>query len=110
MKGKIVSLVKPFQTEIREYELPKPEPGAVLVKMLRSTVCGSDLSLWNGSHPRLREDYPMGHEGIGEIYELGEGVTHDGMGQPVKVGDRVTWPFFVTCHKCRNCLKGHYGH
>lgn len=110
MKGKIVSLVKPFQTEIREYELPKPEPGAVLVKMLRSSVCGSDLSLWNGSHPRLREDYPLGHEGIGEIYELGDGVTHDVTGQPVKVGDRVTWPFFVTCNKCRNCLKGHYGH
>lgn len=110
MKGRMVCLVEPFKTEVREYEVPKPEPGAVVLKMSRSSVCGSDLTAWVGMHPRSIWDYPLGHEGIGEIYELGEGVTHDRAGQPVKVGDRVAFPYFLTCMKCKYCLKGHYGH
>lgn len=88
--------------EIREYPLPKVESGAMLVKVLCCTICGSDIHTWIG-----RRAGPMpailGHEIVGEIVGLGDGVTHDSGDRPLEVGDRITWTMMDNCGKCYYC-------
>ena len=75
--------------EIREYPLPNVDPGCILVKS-RCTICGSDLHTWTG---RRKSPVPiiLGHEIVGNIVELGEGVTMDSGNNPLRMGDRITW-------------------
>ncbi len=88
--------------EFRRYPLPSVEAGAVLVRILCSTICGSDLHTWLG---RRSSPTPviLGHEIVGEIVELGKGVTHDSGDRPLKVGDRITWTIMDGCGKCYSC-------
>ncbi|MCC7423543.1 MAG: zinc-binding dehydrogenase [Planctomycetaceae bacterium] len=100
---------KPF--EFREYPVPEPAPGDVVVKVRMANVCGSDLHAWRGEYDISRgqkEPYclSIGHEMTGEIHSLGEGVTHDAAGQPLKLGDRIAYQYFCPCGKCRSCLRG----
>ncbi len=88
---------KPIQTI--ELDLEPPGEGEVLVKVGGAGLCHSDLSLVNGDRPRP-VPIVLGHEGSGEIVELGKGV-HD-----VKVGDHVCFTFNVSCGRCRRCLEG----
>ena len=62
--------------EIIEYPLPRVDRGCILVKVTCCTICGSDVHSWTG---RRAAPTPMilGHEIVGRIVELGEGVTHD---------------------------------
>lgn len=107
MKGRVAALVGPRKVEIMEFDLPTPEKGAVLAKVLRSNLCGSELHIWNWSHPVIKNAV-LGHEMIGEIYELGDGVETDYAQQPVGVGDRIVAPYFVTCRKCPPCARGDF--
>jgi len=88
--------------EIREYPLPEPEKGGILVKILCCTICRSDLHSWLG---RRKAPTPiiLGHEIVGEIVQLGKGATHDSGDRPLKVGDRVTWTIMDNCGKCYYC-------
>src|SRR5215207_10184274 len=83
---------KPIQ--IAELDLDPPGEGEVLVKVGGGGLCHSDLSLINGDRPRP-VPIVLGHEGAGEIVELGAGV-HD-----VKVGDHVCFTFNVSCGRHR---------
>jgi alcohol dehydrogenase len=85
--------------QIQELELDPPGEGEVLVKIGGAGLCHSDLSLINGDRPRPVPLVP-GHEGAGEIVEVGAGV-HD-----VKVGDHICFTFNVSCGRCRRCLEG----
>lgn len=105
--GRVAELVAPRKVEIREFELPSPEKGAVLTRVLRSNLCGTEIHIWNWAHPILK-NVVLGHEMIGEIYSLGEGVVTDYAGQPVNVGDRVVAPYYVTCRKCPPCSQGNF--
>ena len=107
MKGKVAALVGPRKVEILEYTLPEVEKGAVLAKVLRSNLCGSELHIWNWTHPVIKNAV-LGHEMIGEIYELGEGVVSDYGGKAVNVGDRIVAPYYVTCRKCPPCGRGDF--
>jgi alcohol dehydrogenase len=82
-----------------EVDLDPPGEGEVLVKVGGGGLCHSDLSLINGDRPRP-VPIVLGHEGSGEIVEVGAGV-HD-----VKVGDHVCFTFNVSCGRCRRCLEG----
>jgi threonine dehydrogenase-like Zn-dependent dehydrogenase len=93
-------------TEILEYEVPKPEKGGLVMEVLRANICGSDIHIWEGKH--ILKNHVMGHEMVGRIHELGEGVTTDYADQPVKVGDRIVPVYYLTCYKCRNCRNGLY--
>ncbi len=99
---------KPF--EIREYPVPDPEPGAILVKVAMANVCGSDLHYWRGELDYVKMGRPLplntGHEHVGRVAKLGAGVTTDSAGRPLAVGDRVAYRFFFPCGRCRMCLKG----
>jgi len=100
---------KPFA--IREFPVPEPEPGAILIKVRLANICGSDLHIWRGTYDVSRghsEPYclSIGHEMAGEIAKLGDGVTSDSAGQPLKIGDRIAYQYFCPCGRCRSCLRG----
>lgn len=107
MKGKVAVMTEPEKMIFEEYDLPKASKGSVLVKVVRTNVCGSELHIWKGFHPTKKSGV-MGHEMVGEIVDLGEDVTTDYAGQPIKVGDRIAAAYFLTCKKCKNCLQGYF--
>ncbi len=101
--GKAAVFVAPNQPfEIREYPLRPAAPGEVLVKIAMATICGSDVHTWQG---RRSAPSPaiLGHEIIGTIKELGEGVGTDTLGEPLGSGQRITWTIHSTCGKCYYC-------
>lgn len=93
--------------ESRDYEMPRPVAGGLVLKMIRANVCGSDVHILHGNHPLVRPGCVMGHEGIGRVAALGEGVTTDFAGQPLAVGDRVVATYFQACRRCPECNNGH---
>ena len=107
MVGRVAALEGPRQVAIKEFEVPEPGPGAVLARVRRSNVCGSEVHIWRFHHPLIRQSV-LGHEFVGEIVKLGEGVTTDYAGQPVRPGDRVVAPYYLTCRKCPACLRGEF--
>lgn len=107
MKGKVAALVGAEKIVVKEFDVPEPEPGAVLVRVRRANVCGSEVHIYHFHHPLLRECV-LGHEFVGEVVALGEGVETDYAGNPVGVGDRVISPYFLTCRRCPACLRGDF--
>ncbi|WP_291054228.1 zinc-binding dehydrogenase [Herbiconiux sp.] len=108
MQGRVTAVVGPRQFEVKEYEVPDPAAGALVLKVRRANVCGSDLHQYHGDSPALREAV-LGHEFVGEVTALGDGVTHDNAGRPVAIGDRVVPVYYVTCRRCPACLRGDFG-
>jgi len=84
---------------IEEIELDPPGPNEVMVKVLGAGLCHSDLSVINGSRPRP-VPLVMGHEGAGEVVEIGAAITD------VVVGDHIVFQFSPSCGRCRRCLEG----
>jgi threonine dehydrogenase-like Zn-dependent dehydrogenase len=105
--GSIVALTGPEQVQLKSFEVPEPEPGAVVLRVRRANVCGSDIHQFHYESPSLREA-GLGHEFVGEIAALGEGVTTDYAGEPVAVGDRVVPVYFLQCHHCAACLRSEF--
>ena len=79
--------------EIKEYPVPEPEPGAILIKVTMANICGSDLHQWRGdidlAASGVRLPAIIGHEMTGKVAKLGEGVSTDSAGEPLAVGDRL---------------------
>ncbi len=80
----VVALGQDFA--IREYEVPDPAPGTVLLRQELAGICGTDLHNWQNGIPKPTI---LGHENVGIIEALGAGVTTDYVGNPVREGDRV---------------------
>ncbi len=89
---------------IQEMPVLKPEPGAMLVKVSLATFCGTDVHIWRGELKGSTTPMILGHEAVGTIYELGEGVKQDSAGAPVKEGDRVVWDRILNCGRCYQCV------
>lgn len=106
MKGQVASMVDTKAVEIKEFDLPKMGKGEILMRVLKSNICGSDIHMWEGKH--LFKNHVLGHEMVGVIEELGEGVTKDYAGREVKVGDRIVPVYYLTCQKCEACLNGRF--
>jgi L-iditol 2-dehydrogenase len=87
--------------DVRLEEMPTPhiEPGELLVKVIASGICGTDVMEWYRikKAPRV-----LGHEIAGEIVEIGDGVRN------YEVGDRVFVSHHVPCNTCRYCLHGYH--
>jgi len=87
--------------DVRVEEVPTPRIGAgeLLVKVLASGICGSDVMEWYRikKAPRV-----LGHEIAGQVTEVGEGVKN------YRVGDRVFVSHHVPCNTCHFCLNGHH--
>lgn len=105
MKGRLANMLAPGRLEFREYDVPAPAPGALIARILRSNVCGSELHVWCGHHP-TKKTGGLGHETVGVIERLGPGTTHDHAGQPLKEGDRIVATYFIHCRRCNPCAKG----
>ncbi|HKK31606.1 MAG TPA: zinc-binding dehydrogenase [Alphaproteobacteria bacterium] len=84
---------------IEEIDLLPPQTNELLVKIGGAGLCHSDLSVINADRPR-ETPVVMGHEGAGEVVELGPGITD------VKVGDHVVFQFSPSCGRCRRCQEG----
>jgi threonine dehydrogenase-like Zn-dependent dehydrogenase len=74
-------------------------------------VCGSDLHAWRGEYDVSGgEPQPfsrsLGHEMMGTVERLGEGVERDSTGRPLAVGDRIVYRYFMPCGRCRACMQG----
>lgn len=87
----------------------KPEPKILsmtdaIVRMKKTTICGTDLHILKGNVSTVSSERILGHEGIGVIEEIGTSVTEH------KVGDTVLISCITSCGKCANCKKGNYGH
>ena len=86
--------------EIKERELPD-YTGKVLIKVAYAGICGSDVSVFLGKHPRAKTPLVMGHEFTGTVEAIGEGVE-----TPLEIGDRVVVNPLYYCGRCRACLAG----
>jgi len=107
----LVDYNKPM--EIREFPLPeKLEPGAMLVRIKLAGVCGTDHHIWKGElyYPGGKRRLPviLGHENVGQIERLGDGVIKDYFGNTLKEGDLLTWhgSSFTICGRCYYCSIG----
>lgn len=89
---------EPFTRE--ELNLENPGPGEVLVRVVATGVCHTDLNTQSGDMP-LPLPGVLGHEGSGIVEVVGEGVTEIVPGDHVIMG----WPY---CGQCRNCLRGEH--
>lgn len=103
------TLVRPGQYEIREYPLPEPAPGCVLVKMELSGICGTDKHTFQGyttQYGGRKLEFPIiqGHENVGAVAAIGgNGKYTDFEGIPLRVGDRVVVGANVCCGECYYC-------
>ncbi len=84
---------------LEEQEIPKIGPGEVLIKIISSGICGSDVMEW---YRIKKAPLVLGHEIAGDIVEVGEGVSD------FKVGDRVTATHHVPCGRCEYCQRGQH--
>ena len=98
-----------FEAERRfvpyEYQIENLGEGEVLVKMNVSTICGSDLHTYLG-HRTLPTPINLGHEGVGTVEELGEGVKFDNVGNELSEGDTILFLPYIWCNRCFYCLRG----
>ena len=88
-------------------EKPKPlllEPSDALIKISKTTICGTDLHILKGDVPEVTDGRILGHEGVGVIEEVGSAVTG------FKKGDHVLISCISSCGKCEYCKKGMYSH
>lgn len=91
--------------QFTQFALPQEmPPGAALCRIRLSTICGSDLHTTSG---RRIEPAPsiLGHESVGEVVALGEGAQYWN-GEPLQLGDRVSWTIMASCGRCAFCGRG----
>lgn len=88
------------QGDVRVDNHPDPQiedPGDVVIKVTSTAICGSDLHLFDGFVPMMKEGDIIGHEPMGIVEEVGSSVTK------LKKGDRVVVPFTISCGHCWFC-------
>jgi alcohol dehydrogenase len=88
-------------------ERPAPRleaPSDAIVKVLKTTICGTDLHILKGDVATCKPGTTLGHEGVGVVEEVGAGVT------AFKKGDHVLISCITSCGKCEYCKRGMYSH
>ncbi|WP_299771799.1 L-threonine 3-dehydrogenase [uncultured Pseudoteredinibacter sp.] len=92
---------------LTDVEAPKPGVNDLLIKTRLTAICGTDIHIYNWdswSQQTIPTPMVVGHEFVGEVVAIGEGV------KSFQVGDRVSGEGHITCGHCRNCRAGrrHY--
>jgi alcohol dehydrogenase len=87
----------------------RPQPGLAaptdaIVKITKTTICGTDLHILKGDVASCLPGRILGHEGVGIVVEAGQGVTG------FQVGDHVLISCITSCGKCEYCRRGMYSH
>ena len=87
------------QIRLEQVAIPKAGPGEAVIRVTLTTICGTDLHIMRGEYP-VRPGLVIGHEPVGVIHDLGEGVTGYDIGERVLVGA------ITPCGQCGFCLSG----
>jgi len=101
------ALVLRGKNTIKLEDKPKPtiqEPTDAIIKIVYTTICGSDLHILQGHVPTCKEGTTIGHEGMGVIEECGSAV------RAYQAGDRVLISCISSCASCQMCKNGMYSH
>ena len=91
------------KNNVRVENVPDPQilnPRDAIIKITTTCICGSDLHLYDGYIPTMRDGDILGHEFMGEVVELGSEVKN------LQIGDRVVVPFTISCGDCFFCKRG----
>jgi threonine dehydrogenase-like Zn-dependent dehydrogenase len=91
----------PNDIRIEEIARPHPRAGEAVIRVTLTTICGTDLHILRGEYA-VKPGLVIGHEPVGVIEELGEGLTG------YAVGDRVLVGAITPCGQCRSCLSAHW--
>ena len=90
---------------LEDIPLPKIiEPDDAIVRITKSTICGTDIHIWHGGMPEVQAPRVLGHEFVGEVVEVGPAVRNS------KVGDKVAVSCVTQCGECFYCVRGTYSH
>jgi threonine dehydrogenase-like Zn-dependent dehydrogenase len=92
--------------DVRYDDVPDPrieDSRDAIVKVTSCAICGSDLHLYDGFIPSMKNGDILGHEFMGEVVEVGPGAKN-----ALKVGERVVIPFTIFCGECEQCLAGNF--
>lgn len=102
---KAYTYVKPGLASFVDVDKPViRKPTDAIVRIVKTTICGTDLHIIKGDVPACQSGTILGHEGIGIVEEVGEGVSN------FKKGDKVLISCVCACGKCYYCKKGIYAH
>lgn len=88
------------ECHVEEVDKPRAGVGEAVIRVTLTTICGTDLHIVRGEYP-VKSGLIIGHEPVGVIEELGEGVSG------YEIGDRVLVGAITPCGQCRACLSGH---
>jgi alcohol dehydrogenase len=95
----------PGKKSLEDRPLPKTiDPTDAVVKIAKTTICGTDLHILKGDVPTCRPGRILGHEGVGVVVSVGAGVT------TFRAGDRVFISCISACGRCEYCRRGMYSH
>lgn len=95
----------PGKRTLEEVPVPAVQaPTDAIIRITRTTICGTDLHILKGDVPAVTPGRILGHEGVGVVEEVGEGVSN------FKKGDRVLISCVTSCGKCEYCKKQMYSH
>lgn len=110
-KAKAAALMKalvyqgPGKKALEERPVPTISvPTDAVVRITKTTICGTDLHILKGDVPTCQPGRILGHEGVGVVESVGAGVTS------FRPGDRVLISCISACGKCEYCRKGMYSH
>lgn len=93
------------QIKLEKKEKPTiTKPTDAIVKVLKTTICGTDLGIYKGKNLYMKDGTILGHEGVGIIEEIGDSVTQ------FEVGDKVIISCITSCGSCSYCKKQLYSH
>lgn len=85
--------------EVENKPVPRAGPGEVVIRVTLTTICGTDVHIIKGEYP-VRSGLTIGHEAVGVVHEIGEGVAG------YDIGDRVLVGAITPCGQCNSCLAG----
>lgn len=97
--GLVAQLTAPERLELKRYPLREIRSDELLVKVEACGICGTDIHCYR-SDPFGIAPVVLGHEGTGVVLEVGKDVPMDGVGKPVKAGDRIVTSIFETSEEC----------
>lgn len=90
--------------QFEPFDTPVPGSGELTARVEMAGICGTDAHRLAGDIPYPGHPVCFGHEAVGRIEALGEGVHTDWAGEPVAVDDRIYWNPVPHCGKCRSCV------
>jgi len=102
---KTLSYIEPGKIDVLEKDIPKLSADTdAIVRLVKTTICGTDLHIIAGHTPEVPEGLTLGHEGVGVIEQIGDSVNN------FKVGDKVIISCITACGHCDYCKRQMYSH